>query len=69
MRDVPNSPYRVTEQRQSAFGPSLEWQSLPQLGEERRRRHAFRARAWRWQLIGLAIFWGGVGAAVAGAWR
>ena len=45
----------------SEFGPSLEWEELPLLVQ---RKHRYRARAWRLILLGLALFWGGVIAAV-----
>lgn len=50
---------RITTRSES--GPSLEWEELPLLVQ---RKHRYRARAWRLILLGLALFWGGVIAAV-----
>jgi len=48
-----------TECRQSPA--TLEWESLPVLGED---RHAFRARAWRWIGTALIGFWAVVAVAL-----
>lgn len=50
----------------SSFGPTLESESLPILGEDREGKR-FRARAWRWILVALALFWGGLIWLLAGA--
>lgn len=50
------TPWRVTEQRST--GPTLEWESLPVLGEADHRD--FRARVWRWTGLALTLFWVGV---------
>ncbi len=60
----PKSAYRFTQASQGDFGPSLEWHSLPVLGQDDR-----RLRPVVWRLIGAAslLFWGGVAALVAWA--
>lgn len=58
------SPNRFTSH--SAFGPTLETESLPVLGDN---RHADRARAWQRIAIALGGFWLTAGLAlVAAAW-
>lgn len=50
-----SSPFRVTSN--SKFGPSVEWEALPALGERERRS----GRAGWWFLISAAIgCWGAV---------
>jgi hypothetical protein len=50
----------------SSFGPTLETESLPIVGEDRG-RDRYRARAWRAIFITLALFWGGIVWLIAGA--
>ena len=59
MRDT--NSYRITTN--STFGPTVEWESLPTVGEDRDRR--FRARFWRLTLMALATFWLAVIAGIA----
>lgn len=58
------SAYRVTTC--SSFGPTLEFESLPIVGEDRE-GNRFRARAWRAIFLLLALFWGGLIWLVSGA--
>lgn len=50
----------------STSARTLDWEALPALGEDRDRR-AFRARVWRWMLVGLASFWAGFFAVLVAA--
>ena len=52
--------------RSGSFGPTLEFERLPRLGNAGHARRLYRARAWRWILVLLALFWLAVGALVAG---
>lgn len=46
-------------------GRTLEWESLPSVGEQQ--RHNTRARILRVVLTGVALFWGAVALSIASA--
>lgn len=49
------SAYRIATC--SSFGPTLESESLPIVGQDRE-RDRFRARFWRAMFVSLALIWG-----------
>jgi hypothetical protein len=58
------SAFRITTC--SSFGPTLEFESLPIVGEDRVRDRS-RARVWRAIFVLLALSWSGIVWLIAGA--